>query len=107
MLAVQLGVTGNKPLGRIVGAADHLNRIDYQLEQLREPQSRNAERLMARMPGHPGQEFWDERSTTTSSWDFVERVTRIELALSAWEVQRSRLPGGADQASLAVLSDPG
>jgi hypothetical protein len=48
---------------------------------------------MARMPGHPGQEFSDERSTNTLSWDFVERVTRIELALSAWEAQRLPLPG--------------
>jgi hypothetical protein len=35
MLAVQLGVSDNKPLGRIVGAADPPQRIDYQLEQLR------------------------------------------------------------------------
>ena len=27
------------------------------------------------------------------TWAFVERVTRIELALSAWEAQRLRLPG--------------
>jgi hypothetical protein len=30
--------------------------------------------------------------TSSLTWSFVvERVTRIELALSAWEVQRSRL----------------
>jgi hypothetical protein len=40
------------------------------------------------------------------NWDFVERVTRIELALSAWEVQRLRLPGAADQAFVTLLSDP-
>jgi hypothetical protein len=45
--------------------------------------------LMARMPGHPCQEFSDQHSTNTLSWDFVERVTRIELALSAWESDRS------------------
>jgi hypothetical protein len=44
---------------------------------------------MARRPGRPGQEFSDEHSTNTLSWDFVERVTRIELALSAWESDRS------------------
>jgi hypothetical protein len=26
------------------------------------------------------------------NWAFAERVTRIELALSAWEVERLRLP---------------
>jgi hypothetical protein len=37
MLADQLGVTGNKPLGRTSAPRTHLKRIDYQLEQLREP----------------------------------------------------------------------
>ena len=37
---------------------------------------------------------------------YLERVTRIELALSAWEAQRLRLPG-AGLASLAVLTEPG
>jgi hypothetical protein len=27
------------------------------------------------------------------TWAFMERVTRIELALSAWEAERLRLPG--------------
>src|SRR5712691_12364877 len=40
---------------------------------------------MARMPGHPGQEFSDEHSTNTLSVACVERVTGIEPALSAWE----------------------
>ena len=40
-------------------------------------------------------------------WAYLERVTRIELALSAWEAQQLRLPGDADLASLAVLSDRG
>jgi hypothetical protein len=44
----------------------------------------------------------------TPTCDYImERVTRIELALSAWEAQRLRLPGAADLASLAVPSDPG
>ena len=48
---------------------------------------------MARLAGHPRWEFSDEHSTNTLGWDFMERVTRIELALSAWEAQRLRLPG--------------
>jgi len=40
---------------------------------------------MARMPRNPCQELSAGHSTNTLSWDFVERVTRIELALSAWE----------------------
>jgi hypothetical protein len=47
-----------------------------------------------RAAGHPCREFSDQHSTNTLSWDFVERVTRIELALSAWEAERSRLATG-------------
>jgi hypothetical protein len=47
--------------------------------------------------GPAGQNQVPARSTLSSStaltWMFVERVTRIELALSAWEAQRLRLPG--------------
>ena len=48
---------------------------------------------MARLAGHPRWEFSDEHSTNTLGWDLMERVTRIELALSAWEVQRLPLRG--------------
>lgn len=37
----------------------------------------------------------------------VERVTRIGLALSAWEAQGLRLPGTPDLAFLVAVSDPG
>jgi hypothetical protein len=32
-------------------------------------------------------------------WAYLERVTRIELALSAWEVQRLRLSGALTRRS--------
>ena len=41
------------------------------------------------VPGDEQALGWDH----VLAWDFVERVTRIELALSAWEVQRLRLAG--------------
>jgi len=43
------------------------------------------------------------------TWSFVERVTRIELALSAWEAQRLRLPGALTRRpwrSQVTLADP-
>ena len=57
---------------------------------------------MARMPGHPSQEFSDEHSTNTLSWIFVERVTRIELALSAWELCG---PGGLSPGDSVTCGD--
>ena len=48
---------------------------------------------MARIPGQTPWEFSDEHSTHTLTWAYVERVTRIELALSAWESDRSTPPG--------------
>ena len=44
---------------------------------------------MARIPGHTSEEFSDEQSAHALTWTYVERVTRIELALSAWESDRS------------------
>jgi hypothetical protein len=64
---------------------------------------------MARRPGRPGQEFSDEHSTNPLSWDFVERVTRIELALSAWESDRSppiEVPTSQDRAPPVAVTDP-
>src|ERR1017187_1101530 len=45
---------------------------------------RNA-RCWPRIPGHTSEEFSDEQSAHALTWTYVERVTRIELALSAWE----------------------
>src|ERR1017187_3480657 len=38
--------------------------------------------------------FSDEQPAHTLTWIFVERVTRIELALSAWEADRLRPAAG-------------
>jgi hypothetical protein len=65
---------------------------------------------MARLAGHPCYEFSDEHSTNTLSWDLMERVTRIELALSAWESDRSpplRPMTSQDRAPPVPVTDPG
>jgi hypothetical protein len=51
--------------------------------------------LMARQPLRPGDQARTIPEKMPLTWDYeVERVTRIELALSAWEAERLPLLGG-------------
>jgi hypothetical protein len=48
--------------------------------------------LMARRVSRGPQKTARDTEDLLLTWAFVERVTRIELALSAWEVERLGLP---------------
>jgi hypothetical protein len=49
---------------------------------------------MARRPLRPGKQARRKMEVIPLTWPYVvERVTRIELALSAWEAERLPLPG--------------
>jgi len=69
----------------------------------------SVERPMARAPG---ERPWVPRTRTHDcavTWAYLERVTRIELALSAWESDRSAPLGpltSQDRAPPVAVIDP-
>src|ERR1019366_6096702 len=67
-------------------------------------------RLMAPKMGDGPRKVQSDSGITALTWSFlVERVTRIELALSAWESDRTTPPGGLTwqfECPLLTVTDP-